>query len=436
MSLSFSKAMIIARREYVTTVRRKAFVFSLLFTPFIIFLSTFFTGKVASDEAKKHQHEAKIVALVDSSGLYASAPLSFDYRSGDDASAGSPSTAPRRTAGVPVVMRRFGSQAEALDSLAKGTVTQVLVVSSDFIRTGRARRYENETRAFTSSSDDLHLRIWLTRNLLSATTDTSRIENVLRLSRTMPLFVPARTGGYALKDDARELVGFFLPFIIGFLLSMAIVAGGQYLLQGVAEEKETRILESMLCNVAPEELMVGKMFGLGAAGLTLVGVWIGFGGSFAASSLAAMHLEIPPSLGVLGLVYFLLGYLFFASLMTGIGAVTSNLREAQQMAVTFTMLNFIPFWILTPIVNTPNSTLAVGMSLFPPTAATTMMMRLCSGSMTGAVIPLWQVATSIALLALTAYLTVRVSSKVFRMGLLLYGKTPTLPEIMKLVRQP
>ena len=439
MSFSLSRALIIARREYLTTVRRKAFVFSLVLTPAILFFTTFVSSKMATDDARAHFRQARIVALVDSSGQYAHASQAYDYVPPKEAPgplAKMSDTPVAEASGiVPVRVRPFTSQKEALDSLDAGTVTSVLVVAQDFMRTGIARRYEHDTRAFTGSADDRPLRFWMTRNLLVGLADSSRIDRVLSLGRNMDLYVPARAGGYQLKDDARELFAFFLPFGIGFLIAMAIMMGGQYLLQGVAEEKETRILEALLCTVTPDELMMGKLLGLGGAGLTLVGVWGVVGLSTFSSILAVMGGDLSPMLLLIGILYFLVGYLFYASLMTGIGAIANNLREAQQLAIVFTMANFFPFYVLTKIINAPNSGLAVGMSLFPPTAATTMMMRLSVSNLTGAPVPLWQVGASLGLLALSAFIALRLSARLFRLGLLLYGKTPNLPEILKIVRQ-
>lgn len=440
MRLSLRRAFTIARREYVTTVRRKAFVVSIVLPPLLMFLSTFVTSKLARDDARAYQRAAKIVAVVDSSGLYASAERSYEY---DPAPAAvvaprlaSARTAPEaRPAAVPVVTRPFADQSEALDSLAAGTVNVVLVVAPDFLATGRVRRYERETRAITSSGDDRALRFWLTRNLLASQADSARIERALRFTSSIDLYVPKRTGGYELKDDQKELVAFFVPFLLGFLLSVSIITGGQYLLQGVSEEKESRILESIVCTVTPDELMLGKLVGLSGAGLTLVGIWVLVAVVAASSSLAFLNVQVPGWLAMLGLLYFLFGYLFYASLMTGIGGITNNLREAQQFAMTFTMLNFLPFYVVMALVNSPNSPLAVGLSLFPPTAATSMMMRLGASSMTGAVIPAWQVAASLGLLALSAWLSLLASARLFRLGMLMYGKTPTLPEILKLLRQ-
>ena len=442
MSFSFARVLIIARREYLTTVRRKAFVFSILLTPTILFFSTYLSQKMSGDQFKANFRKARIVAVVDSSGLYASAPRQIEYVPPVEKppaqlvhKVGEPPPPPPERVRVPVAIRPFTSQAEALDSLNAGTVNTVVVVSNDFLSTGHVRRYENDTRALTASGDDRPLRYWLSRGLIENSVDSTHAARLWGLGNTIELYTPARTGGYQLKDDSRELISFFLPFILGFLLSMAIMAGGQYLLQGVAEEKESRILESLLCTVTPDELMVGKLIGLGGAGLTLVGVWIVVGLAAMSTSFAFMRIDLPPMLLVLGLLYFFLGYLFFASLMTGIGALSNNMREAQQFSVIFTMMNFFPFWVLMPIINAPNSAIAIGMSLFPPTAATTMMMRLSTSTLTGSVIPLWQIAASLGLLGLTAVVTLRLSSKVFRLGLLLYGKTPNMPEIVRILRQ-
>ena len=437
MKFSLDRALIIARREYLTTVRRKAFVFTLLLTPSLMFLSVLLS-KSGSDDVRAHARQSRIVAFVDSSGVFADVPLQYDYvvpRSADAPSAkAAPAPPPPRTV-VPVLARRFDDQQAAIDSLDAGTVNTVMVVAADFLSSGRIRRYEHDTRAFTGSADDRSLRVWLQRGLLAATSDSSRIDRVVSLGGTTALLVPDRSGVYQIKDDARELIAFFLPFVLALLLGMAIVTGGQYLLQGVAEEKESRILESLLCTVTPEDLMVGKLIGLGSAGLTLVGVWLVFGMTAASTAMALVHFEFSPMLIGLALLYFLFGYLFYASLMTGIGAIANNLREAQQVAIVFTMMNFIPFYALTKILNSPNSSVTVGMSLFPPTAPTTMMMRLAVGSVTGASVPAWQIATSLGLLAVTSVGALLASAKLFRLGLLLYGKTPNLPEILKILRQ-
>jgi len=438
MSLSMTKVGIIAKREYLTTVRRKAFVVTLLLTPAIFFFAGVVSTRLQISQAVAKFNETRIVAVVDSSGLYANAPLSYAYMPPtevnlDPRQAGKPVPAPKS---VPVIMRRYADQRVALDSLEAGHVKTVLVVSSDFLSSGRLRVYEKDTRAFTNSTDYRPLTNWLSRNLITGLTDSLRLERTLWMGRALDYYTKDREGRWAIKDDAKELAGFLLPFGLGFLLAMSIISGGQYLLQGVSEEKESRILESMLCSVTPAELMTGKMLGLGGAGLTLVGVWIAAGAFSSAGVLSFIHVSVPPSLIAIGLLYFLFGYLFYASLMICIGSMASNLREATQFSGYLTILNFAPFWAMVVFINTPNSALATAISLFPPTAATSMMLRMSASAVSGAIIPPWQIATSLALLGGSAVLTLMLGSKLFRLGMLLYGKTPNLPEIMRILRQP
>src|SRR5262249_43548772 len=189
---------------------------SLLLTPAILFLSGFLSNKLANDDARKRFAEARIVALVDSSGLYREVGATYMYQPLPD-----PPTDPRQAMKpvvmpppVPVIMRRYDSQAVALDSLLHGDVKQVLTVSSDFLQTGRLRPYAHDTRTFTSSGDDRPLRVWLTRKLLTGQADSAHIERTLGLGRNIAFYTLDREGHWAIKDDAREWAGFLLPFAL------------------------------------------------------------------------------------------------------------------------------------------------------------------------------------------------------------------------------
>jgi ABC-2 type transport system permease protein len=313
-------------------------------------------------------------------------------------------------------------------------VRQVLVVAEDFLATGRTRLYEHDTRVFTSSSDDRPLRHWLTRELLRGQADSARIERTLTLGRSMDLYTQTRDGAWAIKDDARELTGFLLPFAVSFLLAMAILMGSQYLLQGVSEEKESRILESLLCSVTPDELMLGKLLGLGGVGLTLVGAWAAAGLWSSAGVLAMANVTLPASLLLIALAYFVVGYLLYGAVMLTLGALAPNLREATQISSYLILFNVSPFWVATSFMNAPNGPLAVGLSLFPPTAATSMLMRLGTATVSGATIPAWEIALSLTLLTLSALLAVLAGARLFRLGMLLHGKTPNLPTILRLLK--
>jgi ABC-2 type transport system permease protein len=434
MSLSWSRVATVARREFRTTVRRKAFLLTVIGTPayfaFVMWMSS------AGELKEKNQvlKELLTVGVVDSTGLFRDA--SREIRTEVSADEGNPFArkAPEGilpTQSFQTHIRFFADRAGADSALRAREISQVLVVPADYLVSGRVQRYARTSSLF-SSADKRAIASWLAANLVRGRVDSVLAARVAKPAEAEQLFTMNRRGEYELKDSKREVMDFMVPFMFAMLLGVTIVIGGQYLLQGVAEEKESRILESLLCTVSAEELMAGKLFGLGAAGLLVVAIWTAAGSTVLGPVLLLAGVHIPASLLVIALAYFLLGYLFYGSLMTGIGAVTNNMREAQQFSVWFTFLNFAPFIMITFLLGRPNSPLAVALSLFPPTAAGSMMLRLTAPS---SAVPAWQVAASLGLLATAGWLALMGAARVFRIGLLMYGKTPNLPEILRWARQ-
>jgi len=431
MSFSWKKARTIAEREYLTTVRRKAFLFTVLGTPVLYaILMTLMIRPQMGDRARQ-MRDFRVLGVVDSSGVLTGAESEILGTVTTDFSMTAAQVSKRDSFRIEV--RSLPSQAEGERALRAGEVNQLLVVPAGYLETGKLRRYALRTNIF-SSQDERAVTGWVVRGLLRDRVDLQRVERVARPARGMELFTPDPRGGGGFEphDERREMVDFLLPFAFGMLMGMCIVIGGQYLLQGVAEEKESRILESMLCTVNASELLAGKLFGLGAAGLTIVAAWITMGALLGGPVLALAQVHLQSRILGLAVVFFLLGYLFYGSIMTGIGAITNNMREAQQFAFLFTFMNFIPFYLMTSIVGRPDSGVALGLSLFPPMAPVAMMLRLSAPS---SAVPAWQIALSIGLLAGAAWLALFVSARLFRIGLLMYGKTPTLPEILRWVRQ-
>lgn len=434
MAISGARVFTVARREFLATVRRKAFLFTVVGTPayfaFVMWIST-------AGEMKERQQvlqELSRVAIVDSAGLFASAQpeIRTEIRPEDNPFARkTPGQAapPAQSFRTEIV---FLPDQEAADrALRAREVSQVVVIPADYLETGSVRRYARTSSLF-SSADRRAIGAWLANNLVRGRVDSLLAARVAKPTEAEQLFTLGKDGRFEFKDDRRELLDFMLPFTFAMLLGVSIVLGGQYLLQGVAEEKESRILESLLCTVSAEELMAGKLFGLGGAGLLVIGIWATIGGVVAAPMLVLSGIRLPPGLLAIALAYFLLGYLFYGSLMTGIGAVTTSMREAQQFSVWFTFLNFVPFVMITFLLGQPNSPVAVLLSMFPPTAPGAMMLRLTAPSSS---VPAWQVTGSLVLLAVAAWLALFGAARVFRIGLLMYGKTATLPEIVRWARR-
>lgn len=431
MSASRQRILTVARREFLTTVKRRAFLLTLIGTPAYFALITFISASASIQEKKDALKDLDVLAVIDSSGAFAGATreirttfrtdLSFSRRPGMGVDSISFKTD----------VRFYSSLDSALADVRAGRVPQALVIPSDYVESGRIRRYTRPNSPFTSG-DRRAIGGWLARNLVASRVGDDIAARVARPTEEEQLLTLSRSGRFEVKDDSREVADFLVPMFFSMLLGLSIMIGGQYLLQGVSEEKESRILESMMCQVSAEELMTGKLFGLGAVGLVTVGTWVAVGLAVSGPALSMLPITTQPMVLVVATLYFLFGYLFFGSIMTGIGAITNNMREAQQFAVWFTLANFAPFILITTILSHPDGPLAFWLSLFPPTASTTMMMRLGASN---SVVPPWQVGLSLLLLAASGLLALRISARIFRVGLLMYGKTPNLPEIMRWARR-
>lgn len=427
MTLSWSKVLTIARREFLSTVRRRAFIFTALGTPAYFALVMGLSIGSSANEARDVLKAFKSLAVVDSSGLLADAEreIRTEFRAEDNPFA---DKLPSRMFETQVQFYPDMASAEA--ALRAGRESQIVVVPPDYLESGRLRRYAAKSSLF-SSADRRTISSWLGKALIGGRIDSLTTARVVNPVKDSQLFTLDKSGDFTSRDDKRDLFDFLLPFGFAMVLGLCITVGGQYLLFGVATEKESRILESLLCSVSAEELLAGKLIGLGSSGLLLVAFWISLAVPFVGAAAMAAPIHLSPALAVIAVLYFAFGYLFYASLMTGIGGITSNMREAQQFSVWFSFLNFAPLIVITLILSNPSGPIATGLSLFPPTAATAMLMRLTAPS---SIVPAWQIALSLLLLGGASVLTLTASARVFRVGMLLYGKTPNLPEILRWVR--
>ena len=220
----------------------------------------------------------------------------------------------------------------------------------------------------------------------------------------------------------------FLPFGFMALIMIAVMVGGQYLLTTTIEEKSNRIVEVILSAVSPMELMTGKIVGQMGVGLALLLMYgaVGGGALFAfqmLSSLSALN-------AVLLVVYFVLAYFMIASMMAAIGAAVNDLREAQSLMTPVMLVTMLPYLLWLPISRDPNGMFATVAGLIPPISPFVMVLRLNSTDPP----PMWQIPASIVINTIAVYVMLRLTAKIFRVGLLMYGKPPNFATLIKWVR--
>jgi ABC-2 type transport system permease protein len=230
---------------------------------------------------------------------------------------------------------------------------------------------------------------------------------------------------------------FALAYFSSFLLYMTLLMYGMIVMRSVVEEKTSRVAEVVLSSADPFSMLMGKIFGITGAGLTQYAVWAGFlgvaGAYFAAATYAAAGKtflsEITVGYVVWLIVFFVLGLILYASLYAAIGAIVSSDQEAQQSQLPVTLLVIVALILALKLMNDPSSTSAIVLSEVPFFAPILMPTRIAIAAP-----PLWQIALSIVLCAATMVLLVKTSAKINRLGLLMTGKRPTLPELVRWLR--
>ena len=239
--------------------------------------------------------------------------------------------------------------------------------------------------------------------------------------------------GSVVKSNA--MASFWKGYVMAILLSMTTMIYGMNVARSIIQEKTSRIFEVMLAITRPSDMLAGKLIGVGAVGLTQIGIWllagaVLIGTPFAASFLAgdsAIHISMGET--VLFPVYFILGYLLYSSMFAGLAATCETEQELQMYMPLAAAPTWLSFSLIMVVINDSNSLWAVAGSLFPPTAPIIMFLRMASE-----IPPKWQFAVSIALLMISIVVVLWISAKLYRVGILMYGKRATLPELVRWLR--
>ena len=441
---------IVASREFLATVKRKSYLivtlgmpfFALLYFGMIAVLPAFFMAQ--SSSAKKE------IGLVDEAGVIRSDELhsveadearvresvqELSKKIGGKGVGGNMATAILDQAASPIRFRLFRSRSVAMVALRTETISRFYLIPRGYLDSGAVETYQKDevSLGFRKARSRAALGKLLSRSLAH-----DRVPDELRPRVERPI-VGAASSSFVLKTDGSvepfdvqaEFARLAIPIVFGVLLLMSLMISSGYLLQGVAEEKENRVIEVILSSVRPDQLLFGKLLGLGAAGLLQLVIWVSVV-SLATSLIAAAALAFLDATLFFGcLVFFILGFLMIGSLMIGTGALGTTYRESQQLAACWSILAVLPpalTWIA--ILNSPNGWVARLFGWFPLSAPITMMLRMGTGK-----VPLWDVLVAILFLVLGVYLGIRAAGALFRLGLLMYGKRPSVREILRQLRR-
>jgi len=330
---------------------------------------------------------------------------------------------------------------ESLDAaqrdLQSGRIRALYVVESDYLESGRVRAVQSEKTPLLSTRGTVVepvLRTLLRRSLMQDRLSESVQERVLAPAEFVRTRLsPSGDAAIGVDETVDLLVRTTIPLFLGVLLLTALLSASGYLVQTVSTDKESKIVEVLLSSVTPEEVLAGKLIGLGTAGLVQFAVWssmVVFVAATASAALAAF-VTIPWDAIALAPVLFVLGYLFIGSLMLATAALGANAAESQKLTVGWAMLAVLPLMVMVVLLDEPHGFLGQLMTWVPFTSPLTVILRL---AVDGAGIAWWEILGSMLVLVLSTWLSIRVGARLFRVGFLLTGSRPSLAELWRQAR--
>jgi ABC-2 type transport system permease protein len=408
---------LVIRREYVERVRAKSFLISTLLIPAFIYAVTVLPTQLATRKSSQSVHLA--IATSNPRVGEAIGQQLQSLKSGDKYS---------------VEVRTVADQHEReklRSEVQSGSLDGYLWLTEDAINSSKIDYVSTSTSDFVQIGElQSAVNTGVVRARLAERGVTA--DQAEQMLKPVNLQTVEIKGGQEKKGPGEGK--FFAGFGVAMTLYFMLIFHGMAVMRSVLEEKTSRVMEVMLSSVNAKELMAGKIIGVGAVGLTQVAIWLVLGLAVNSPMLAAskgLREMVTSSAGLLIWlpIYFVLGFLLYSGLYAALGAAVNSDQEAQQLQFFVTMPLIIPIVIMTMIIRQPDSASSVWLSMVPFFSPILMPVRMAMHTP-----PSWQVIASIVVLLATMYLILFLCSRIYRVGILMYGKRPTLPEIMKWIK--
>ena len=440
------KFVAVIKREYLQRVRTKFFIVSTVMGPVVLGLFAVFPVYIAN----MNFGGATRLAVIDQSGkLYDTFQNAITTEETENVD-----STDENTASNPQMQRdvRFGSQKFQIEpvSLSGRTLEQAKRDLNERVRANELDGYviipadildNGKPEFYGRSTGDIFTRETLADGLSRAVREQRLAENkidqrLLREASRRVTLVSTKISNHG--EEKVSGSGFTLVFSFGLLIYVAVLLYGQTVLGAVIEEKETRIAEILFSSMRSFGLMMGKLVGVSLVALTQLSIWAiafallaGFGVSMAAAKGVPTTIpHVPPMVLVYFLLFFLLGYFIYATIYALIGAMVTTVQEGGQLAIPVVLMLVAGFYFVFPIIRSPNSPLAFWASMFPFLAPITMMVRITTETP-----PAWQIILSLTIGFATVVGLVWLASRIYRVGMLMYGKKASIPEVWRWVRQ-
>jgi ABC-2 type transport system permease protein len=413
------KILTVARWEFIEKIKTKAFIISLILTPAIIIFFSIAPTLLSGKESDT----IKIIGIIDTSGIYFK-PIKENLAE---------YTIEKNQPAYILINFNGGYKNIKVDSLKKNAdqnVIQGKIEGYILINNGGTDSVNVEYRSKSVGS-------FKDTQRFSDAFNNARIKEKLKAEGINPVIMDFITKNVGIKSVKLEESGkesktdflstFFTAFIFIMLFFMMIMLSGQMLVRSLVEEKSNRLIEIIISSCTSDELLTGKILGLGALGLFQILIWAAIAAALLGASVipfAAFHNILPM------FIYFLLGSLFFTAIFVGVGSMVTTEQEAQQITTYLSFILILPIVMILPLMENPHSILINILSFIPLTLPTTMILRL---NITR--VPFSIIFITVTIMLVSIYFTIKIASKIFRIGILSYGKRPSLKELGEWIRE-
>ena len=319
---------------------------------------------------------------------------------------------------------RFDEEQEALDSVLSKDIGGYIFIPSSVLDTGQINYYSlslSNIKIYSNLRRTLN-QVVIEQRMLDQNIDVSLVG---QLSRRID-FETFELDEMGEASEGDELSSFLVPYLFLMILFMTVFMSGQLLLRSVMEERTSRTIEILLSSVTPDELMRGKILGLGALGMTQMIFYlaVGLSATYYKGWAAIEFSQIP-----IFLIYFITGYLFYAAIFAAMGTFFTSEQEAQQSSGVISIIAVLPIAFASYFITNPGSAFTIGSSYIPPLTPFMMIIRLGTGS-----VDYPEIIYTTLLMILSCWVLLKLSGKIFRTAILLYGKKVTMKEVMKWIR--
>ncbi len=439
-----NKFLAIVKREYVQRVRSKFFVVMTILGPVMLLVFTVVPGLLLSK--KFGDTRIAIVDQTEGTKLYDAIRDALLKRDRADANisaskviesansntkerfekAGKSMTGSFSVELVKIERRPLAEvQVELNQKIGKNQLDGYLVIPADILQNSNSR-----TSYFGRNVNDVFTKEQIAQRLNRAISRQRLIDNGVPEQKIDDLSKPVDLAAYPINEKGEpgekdSGAGFAMVFAIAFLIYITVLLYGQVVLGSVVDEKETRIAEILFSSVRSFTLMLGKLIGVSLVALTQMTIW---GVAFGALSIWGITL-LQQRMGLF-FCFFALGYFVYATIYLLVGSMVTTTQEGGQVAMPIVFMLVAGLYMSFPVIRSPNSPFAFWVSMIPFFSPITMLVRIVSQTP-----PLWQIALSLLIGASTVVLLLWLAARIYRVGMLMYGKKATIPEVMRWVRQ-